>query len=248
MNLAEKKFRKTKAVEDHHQRARHLNELQDDVEGLKYMLGEIRKSVDTASRNPNRFKLTNVEIQGRRQWMDATGQRVETLRSQVWQLARVKGFGAHSSVNINMNAIEAGGTGPSTSGKSTNATNATNATKSTKSTRTDTTKKNPTLDSFIASETQQQQQMIHRQDQELDVLGEHVLRIGELGKEMGQELDVQGELLDEFGYEMMGTQTRLAAAQRKVQHVLDRAGTRGQLLIVGVLVVVLVVLLLMVIG
>ncbi len=35
-----------------------------------------------------------------------------------------------------------------------------------------------------------------------------MLRIGELGKEMGQELDAQGELLDEFGYEMVGTQTR----------------------------------------
>ena len=248
MNLAEKKFRRTKAADDHPQRTRGLNELQDDVEGLKYMLGEIKKSVDTASRNPNRFKLTNVEIQGRRQWMDATGRRVELLRSQVWQLARVNGTSTHSSVPIGAHETRStaegvvgvadvadvapgAGTGPSTSGRTHRAENA-----------------GQTPDSFIAGETRQQQQMIHRQDQELDVLGEHVLRIGELGKEMGQELDAQGELLDEFGYGMMGTQTRLTAAQRKVQHVFDRAGTKGQLVIVGVLVVVLVVLLLMVIG
>ena len=41
---------------------------------------------------------------------------------------------------------------------------------------------------------------------------------------------------------------RLAAAQRKVQHVLDRAGLKGQLVIIAVLIVVLVVLLLMVLS
>ncbi len=234
MNLAETKFRRTKAAEDHQQRTRGLHELQDDVEGLKYMLGEIKRSVDTASRNPNRFKLTNVEIQGRRQWMDTAGQRVELLRSQVWQLARVNssvGTGAQDNRRDHRDHRDHRDQPrdqPRDQGGE--------------------TKPGRPPDSFIASETRQQQQMIHRQDEELDVLGEHVLRIGELGKEMGHELDAQGELLDEFGYEMMGTQTRLAAAQRKVQHVLDRAGTKGQLVIIAVLVVVMVVLLLMVIG
>ena len=224
LSLAEKKFRKTKALEDHRLKAVHLNELQDDIEGLNYMLGEIKKSVDTASRNPNRFKLTNAEIQARRQWMDAVGRRVELLRSQAWQLARV---GAHAEATARTGTGIAVTTSAATEG----------------STRT----KNA-ASSFIEDEVRQQQQTIERQDQELDVLGQHVLRIGELGKEMGQELDAQGELLDEFGYEMMGTQTRLAAAQRKVQHVLDRAGTKGQLVIIGVLIVVLVVLFLMVLS
>ena len=190
------------------------------------MLGEIKKSVDTASRNPNRFKLTNVEIQGRRGWMDAAGRRVETLRSQVWALVRVN-TGANEFTSTSASGANVGGkTGMKTNTATTNAN----------------------MDSFIVSETAQQQRMIDRQDEELDVLGAHVLRIGELGKEMGQELDAQGELLDEFGYEMMGTQTRLAAAQRKVQHVLDRAGVKGQLAIIAVLVVVLVALLLMVLS
>jgi syntaxin 6 len=59
---------------------------------------------------------------------------------------------------------------------------------------------------------------------------------------MGQELGTQGQLLDDLGYEMDVTQTRLAAAQKKVQYVLEKAGSRGQLIIIAVLVVVLVVL------
>ena len=208
------------------------------------MLGEIKKSVDTASRNPNRFKLTNVEIQGRRGWMDSVGRRVETLRSQVWGLIRVN-TGATEFTSTSAKPLTT-----TTQGANMTANMTTNMT--TPKPTTTKTKTNANMDSFIASETAQQQQMIVRQDQELDVLGAssllplprlslplslslflffslslvktpahsrrrslrshppgaHVLRIGELGKEMGQELDAQGELLDEFGYEMVGTQTR----------------------------------------
>lgn len=95
---------------------------------------------------------------------------------------------------------------------------------------------------FIRSEGDRQQMMMAHQDEELDVLSHHVVRIGELGREMGQELDSQGQLLDELGVEMEGTQTRLAAAQKKVQYVLEKAGSKGQFIIILILIVVLVVL------
>lgn len=56
-----------------------------------------------------------------------------------------------------------------------------------------------------------------RQDEDLDQLSTHVVRIGELGKEMGQELHLQGQLLDELDTEIEGTSTRIAAAQKKVR-------------------------------
>lgn len=40
-----------------------------------------------------------------------------------------------------------------------------------------------------------------------------MVRIGELGKEMGQELHMQGQMLDELDQEIEGTSTRIAAAQ-----------------------------------
>ena len=101
---------------------------------------------------------------------------------------------------------------------------------------------------FIQSEGGRQQILMTQQDQELDVLSHHVVRIGELGREMGQELDTHGQMLDELGGEMDGTQTRLAAAQKKVQYVLEKAGAKGQLIIIAVLVIVLIVLLLLAIA
>lgn len=52
-----------------------------------------------------------------------------------------------------------------------------------------------------------------RQDEDLEQLSTHVVRIGELGKEMGQELHLQGQLLDELDAEIDGTSTRIQAAQ-----------------------------------
>lgn len=201
LKVAERKCRKFKSSLPP-TAATATSQLKDDVEGLRYMLTEIKRSIDTAARNPNRYKLTNAEIQDRRAWLDSVTQRVDTLASHVWSL--------NSSSPANRSHREG--------------------------------------DGFLETELGHQDQIMARQDQELDVLGEHVLRIGELGREMGQELEAQGQLLDEFGYEMQGTQTRLAAAQRKVQYVLDRAGTKGQLIIIAVLVVVLVVLMLMILS
>lgn len=97
-------------------------------------------------------------------------------------------------------------------------------------------------DHFIRSEGGRQQLLMQQQDTELDQLGDHVVRIGQLGKEMGQELHVQGQLLDELDEEIEGTSTRLQAAQRKVQYVLDKAGSKGQFMIILFLIVVLVIL------
>lgn len=47
---------------------------------------------------------------------------------------------------------------------------------------------------FIDAEAQRQQVIMRQQDEDLDVLGQHVSRIGELGREMGQELHMQGQV------------------------------------------------------
>lgn len=83
-----------------------------------------------------------------------------------------------------------------------------------------------------------------QQDNDLDQLGEHVIRIGHMGRQIGEELGQQSTLIDELDADIDGTSNRLAAAQKKMNHVLKKAGLRGQLCIILVLIVLLVVLLL----
>lgn len=103
-------------------------------------------------------------------------------------------------------------------------------------------------DQFIQSEGERQQLLLRRQDDDLEDLASHVIRIGELGREMGEELESQGQLLEELDADMDSTATRMAAAQKKVQAVLDRAGAKGQLVIIGALIVLLIILLVLVLS
>lgn len=216
-------------------------EVHEDCVGVIYMLDEVDKSVDAAEKNPKRFKLSQAEISERRKWVMSTRRRLETYLQDISSLPEVKdGNGDGPRVpeaekySLIPEESRQAEMGTSASRLDHSASN-TVAGKLERSMRDEN-------DAFIRSEGQHQAQIMAQQDTELDVLSHHVVRIGELGREMGQELDSQGQLLDEFGEEMEVTGTRLAAAQRKVQYVLDKAGTKGQLLIILVLVVVLVIL------
>lgn len=95
---------------------------------------------------------------------------------------------------------------------------------------------------FIGGEGDRQMQMVRQQDDDLDQLGESVQRIGHLGLTIHEELEQQGAMIEELDDDVEGTSARLAAAQKRIQHVLAKAGMRGQLAIVVFLIVVLVVL------
>jgi SNARE domain len=53
---------------------------------------------------------------------------------------------------------------------------------------------------------------------------------------------VQGTMLDELDEDVEGTSARLAAAQKRINHVLAKAGMKGQMCIILFLVLVLAVL------
>ena len=69
-----------------------------------------------------------------------------------------------------------------------------------------------------------------------------------MGRQIGEELGTQNQMLDELENDMDSTSNRLAAAQKKMAHVLKKAGMRGQLCIIGVLLILLVILLYIAIG
>lgn len=53
---------------------------------------------------------------------------------------------------------------------------------------------------------------------------------------------LQGGMLDELDEDVEGTSARLAAAQKRINHVLAKAGMKGQMCIILFLIVVLAVL------
>ena len=69
--------------------------------------------------------------------------------------------------------------------------------------------------------------MCRQQDDDLDHLGEHVIRIGQMGRQIGEELGQQSTLIDELDGDIDGTANRLTAAQKKMTHVLKKSWAEG---------------------
>jgi len=67
--------------------------------------------------------------------------------------------------------------------------------------------------SFIASEQQEQQMLMRQQDEHLDELSGVVNRLGAVSLTIGQELEDQGNLLNDLDDDMDGVRARLGAIQ-----------------------------------
>lgn len=63
-----------------------------------------------------------------------------------------------------------------------------------------------------------------------------------MGLQIHDELQTQNVMLEELDEDVEQTTSRLAAAQKKINTVLQKAGLRGQLTIIGVLLILLVIL------
>ncbi|KAK9909708.1 hypothetical protein WJX75_006414 [Coccomyxa subellipsoidea] len=101
-------------------------------------------------------------------------------------------------------------------------------------------------DRYISSEGDRQQLLLRQQDDELDQLGQHVERLGGLGREIHGELESQSRMLDELDEEVETTHHRLAAAQKKMNNVLKKIGMRSQLCLIVFLIAILVLLLVLI--
>ena len=69
-------------------------------------------------------------------------------------------------------------------------------------------------------------------------------RIGHMGLQINEELTSQNDLIEQLDEDVEGTSSRLAAAQKKMNTVLKKAGLKGQIMIIVFLLVLLIILIL----
>jgi uncharacterized FlaG/YvyC family protein len=84
---------------------------------------------------------------------------------------------------------------------------------------------------YIDNETQRQDQLYARQDQDLGQLGDTVVQLGEVGREINSELRSQLHTLEQFDHEVNDTHGRLQGATKQVNDLIKRA--KGTCSIIG---------------
>ncbi|KAF9612683.1 hypothetical protein IFM89_003158 [Coptis chinensis] len=97
-------------------------------------------------------------------------------------------------------------------------------------------------DDFISSESDRQLLLMRQQDEELDELSASVVRIGDVGLTIHDELTGQEKIIHELGLDMESTSNRLDFVQKKVAMVMKKAGAKGQIMMIVFLVILFIVL------
>lgn len=97
-------------------------------------------------------------------------------------------------------------------------------------------------DSYLSSAAQTQDQLIRGQDDQLDNLAKGIDNVTAMGNQIQEHIKEDTQLLDEFGREIDTTQSRLKATTKKLNEIMRKNGSMGQLTIIIILVVIVAVL------
>eukprot|EP00250_Pteridium_aquilinum_P007200 c16973_g1_i1 orf=317-1087(-) len=188
-----------------------------DCASIDWQVDELDKAIAVAERDPGRYGLNNTEIAQRKRWTGLTRNQISAMKKSVQETQSNGSATRVEMMRMPMNPL---------SQKVNNA---------------------PSNDEdFYASESDKQALLMKEQDQDLDELSASVERLGGVGLTIHDELISQDRIIDDLGHEMDNTANRLDFVQRKVAHVIKKAGAKGQIMMIVFLVILLLVLILLV--
>ena len=184
--------------------------------GLPESLRELGMAVEVMDLDPGKFRLTREDVAIRRGEYGEMERRLSALSDEAQKLqaqAAAKATGAGGGGGV------AAGRGARLSGGSPAAA----------------------LHSEADERFQQHLMLMREQDDELDALGDQARRVGHIGREIGGELELQGQILDKLEDETDVTRNRLRGVTSKVSDLLKK-NDKCQWIVAGVLLLLLILL------
>eukprot|EP00051_Salpingoeca_urceolata_P019059 m.273437 g.273437 ORF g.273437 m.273437 type:complete len:245 (+) comp19339_c0_seq15:236-970(+) len=192
-------------------------ELKTSMTSIGWDLEDLAETVTIAEASPERFKLTPDDIAERKRFIENTKQVVEDMKAQV--------SGTRTKERIEENKRKA-------------------LVGTKRSSRYDRLQDNIRSENqgFIGGQEQQQQTIMREQDTQLEEVGQTISNLKSMGRMIGDELDDQNDLLDDFDTEMDHTQSRLMQTMRKLDRALAITKDGKQSCCICLLLLVLIIL------
>ncbi|KAK3088213.1 hypothetical protein FSP39_016229 [Pinctada imbricata] len=188
-------------------------------EELEWTSTELRNSL--RKKNPRKFRIQEDEIVERREFIDRSKATVKRMKDQMSsQQNKGKKEGSVRQALLN------------------------GQNKYDKYTRLDEAMERSNQ-RYIDDTQQQQQTIIRQQDEQLDLIGGSVGALKHMSHAIGNELEEQNLILDEFGHEMENTESRLDTTMKKIAKVMHMSNDKRQWCAIIVLLVVLVLIIIL---
>ncbi|KAJ8531335.1 hypothetical protein K7X08_026769 [Anisodus acutangulus] len=196
-------------------------ELLAACESIEWQVDELDKTIDVAARDPSWYGIDRIELDKRRRWTSNARAQVGSMKKAV-----VAGKDSNGTRTFNLNGMrrELLRLPDSDQKEQFNAYSARDN------------------NDFISSESDRQLLLMRQQDEELDELSASVVRIGDVGLTIHEELLAQDKIVNELGMEMDSTSNRLDFVQKKVAMVIKKASAKGQMMMICFLIVLFIVL------
>lgn len=197
------------------------NELRNSVRSIEWDLEDLEETVSIVEKNPKKFKIDEFELNDRRNFIERTRAAIKEMKNQI---------SSPSSRSVN-------GSGEASAKQALLASNGPSRPQD-RYTRLDGDMERANQ-RYIDDTLQQQQLLMSTQDDHLDMIGSSVGVLKNMSHHIGNELEDQNAMLDDFRHDMDHTETRLDQTMKKMAKVMHMSNDRRQWCAIGVLLVVL---------
>ncbi|XP_067145402.1 syntaxin-6-like [Centruroides vittatus] len=188
------------------------NELRNSLRSIGWDVEDLEETISIVENNPKKFKLEDGEIDSRKAFVVQVQAEIQVMRDKMFE-----------------NKDKKTRQGLLSSGSS-----------QARYTRLQNEIESP-LQHFVNDAQQKQQEIIHVQDEELDQIHESVGTLKTMSRKIGSELEEQSAMLDDLGYEMDNTESRMDTTMKKLAKTLHLSSDRRQWTAILALCVVMVV-------
>ncbi|XP_048773921.1 syntaxin-6-like [Ostrea edulis] len=198
------------------------SELRNSLRSIEWDLEDLEETVGIVERNPRKFKIDQDELQERRAFIDRSKAIVKRMKDD---LASPQAKGTDDG-NVRQALLN---------GQSKQYD---------KYTRLD-QEMERSNQRYVEDTHQQQHMIIKSQDDQLDMIGSSVGVLKNMSHQIGNELEEQNLILDEFGHEMDNTESRMDVTMKKMAKVMHMSNDKRQWCAIGVLLVIMLIIIIL---
>ncbi|XP_016398140.1 syntaxin-6 isoform X1 [Sinocyclocheilus rhinocerous] len=205
------------------------NELRNSLRSIEWDLEDLDETISIVEANPKKFNLNAMELAKRKAFITSTRQTVREMKDH---MASPMAITVSERKNRQTLMGDGGSHGPIWQP---------NADKYTRLDR-----ELQTANSQFIEEQQTQQQLIAgQQDEQLELVSGTIGVLKNMSQRIGQELDEQAVMMDDFSHEMDSTQSRLDNVMKKLAKVSHMTSDRRQWCAIGILLAILFVVIIL---
>uniref|UniRef100_A0A8C4S603 Syntaxin 6 n=1 Tax=Erpetoichthys calabaricus TaxID=27687 RepID=A0A8C4S603_ERPCA len=205
------------------------NELRNSLRSIEWDLEDLDETISIVESNPKKFNLDAKELSKRKAFITSTRQTVKEMKDQMSSpMAQAMSDRKNRQALLGDGGIQ---------GKSWNSGGD-------KYMRLDRELQSANSQ-FIEDQQSQQQLIMEQQDDQLELVSGSIGVLKNMSQRIGQELDEQAVMLDDFSHEMDSTQSRLDNVMKKLAKVSHMTSDRRQWCAIGILLTILLVVLIL---